>query len=129
MVVYDPDICADSSENIADVDVCIVGGGVAGLLIASELGPSRGRVLVLEGGPAGRAEPSTETSPLQAFEASDTEYTLESARGLGGTSQIWGGRMLPITNHEMAPPLYRRPGLAARAMASWNRPESVSSKY
>lgn len=106
MVVYDPDTGPGRSENTADVDICIIGGGVAGLLVASELGPASGRVLVLEGGPQSRADTAEEASSLQQFESSDAEYTLEVARGLGGTSQIWGGRMLPIASHEMAPRPY-----------------------
>lgn len=82
-------------------DLCIVGGGMAGLLLATRLAPTR-RVVVLESGPAS-GEPF---DALNAVEDLGGRYRTAQAgrvRALGGASTVWGGRLLPITPTEMAP--------------------------
>ncbi|MEV7279376.1 GMC family oxidoreductase [Streptomyces sp. NPDC093111] len=48
-------------------DVIVVGGGVAGSLVAHRLGRHGRRVLVLEAGPAGAGGPEADADPLTAY--------------------------------------------------------------
>ena len=98
---------ARSIEAGADfsTDVCIVGGGAAGLTLAREFIGTPVRVCLLESG--GR-EPDPETQSLDAGESVGYPYyALDSARAraLGGSSKLWhiplgndrvGARMRPL---------------------------------
>lgn len=80
--------------------VCVIGAGVAGLLLARRIAQSGRRVVVLESG--GLAFDDA----IHRLNALDTEirYAREMTgryRGLGGSSTQWGGRMIPISAHEM----------------------------
>lgn len=77
--------------------VVIVGAGIAGLLLATRLARLGIQVLVLESG--GSREPTTPTDPLNVVEQAGQPYrgaTEGRLRGLGGTSRLWGGAMLPF---------------------------------
>jgi len=82
----------------ADVhaDVAVVGGGAAGLTVARELLDAGKRVVILEGGGADFEEA---TQALYAGADLGMEYyPLEDSRlrFLGGTTNIWGGRCVPL---------------------------------
>ena len=82
----------------ADVhaDVAVVGGGAAGLTLARELLGAGKKVVVLEGGGADFDEA---TQALYAGADLGMEYyPLEDSRlrFLGGTTNIWGGRCVPL---------------------------------
>jgi choline dehydrogenase-like flavoprotein len=83
--------------------VCVIGGGIAGLIAASRLSASGRRVIVLESGdrkPRGRFE------ALNALEQVGSPYENVFAgrvRALGGTSNTWGGRIMPLAPHDMGP--------------------------
>ena len=86
-------------EDLA-ADLCIVGGGMAGLLLAARLCATR-RVVVLESGPASGAP----LDALNAVEDVGGRYATAQTgriRALGGASTVWGGRLLPITAADMA---------------------------
>lgn len=77
--------------------VLVIGAGIAGLLLASRLARLNIQVLVLESG----AEHSsgTEIDNLNVVENVGQRYrgaTEGRSRGLGGTSRLWGGAMLPF---------------------------------
>jgi choline dehydrogenase-like flavoprotein len=77
-------------------DLCIVGGGAAGLTLAAELAQSGLRLLVLEAGdrqrsPTGQEHFRGEVADLAVHSPLDSFRV----RALGGTSRIWGGRCLP----------------------------------
>lgn len=77
--------------------VTVVGGGIAGLLLGTKLARAGIRVVVLESG--GAASSPNIRDPLNEVEQRGQLYrgALEGrVRGLGGTSQIWGGAMLPF---------------------------------
>ena len=77
-------------------DVAVVGGGAAGLTLARELLGSGKKVVVLEGGGVDFDEA---TQSLYAGADLGMEYyPLEDSRlrFLGGTTNIWGGRCVPL---------------------------------
>jgi choline dehydrogenase-like flavoprotein len=88
-----------SFEDLAafDAAVCVIGGGPVGIVTALALAGSGKRVLLLESG--GRA-PRPEAQALAAAEhfSADTHHAPEitEARRLGGASNLWGGRCLPL---------------------------------
>ena len=73
-------------------DVCIVGGGPAGIVLAMELEKLGKTSVILEAGRAtddlyhGKVDPPSTHRPLH----------LDRNRGLGGSSAAWGGRCIPF---------------------------------
>src|SRR4051794_11287487 len=82
-------------------EVLIIGGGIAGLLLAVQLRKHNMGVIVLEsGGPGNAAHPH----PLNEVVHLGEIYrgALEGrARGLGGTSTLWGGALIPFLAEDM----------------------------
>jgi choline dehydrogenase-like flavoprotein len=76
--------------------VCVVGAGPIGLAAAGRLAARGLKVLVLEAGdgtePRGVEAPSVD----QIVGDQHAPLSLALASGLGGTSQLWGGRCLPL---------------------------------
>ena len=84
-------------------DVTVIGAGIAGLLVASQLRKAGRKVVVLESG--GRKQ-EEETHPLNEVVHTAQIYSgAENGRfrGLGGTSSRWGGAMLPFEAVDMGP--------------------------
>jgi hypothetical protein len=89
----------DSFDGLSDraYDVCVVGGGPVGIALALRLAALGKSVVMLESG-GERADPAT-----QALADADIVYPdrhdsmmIATARRLGGTSNLWGGRCLPF---------------------------------
>ncbi|MCZ2498218.1 FAD-dependent oxidoreductase [Xylophilus sp. Kf1] len=84
-------------DTILKADVCIVGGGAAGLSAALKLADSSLRVVLLE---SGQFKFSAETQRL--YEGSVSSDALHSPldkfrqRRFGGSTNIWGGRCAPL---------------------------------
>ena len=94
---------AEESETPANCSVCVIGGGIAGLIAAYRLSASQRRVIVLESG--GR-RPNREFDPFNVIEQTTETYQNAVAgrvRALGGTSNAWGGRMMPLAPHDIGP--------------------------
>jgi len=84
-------------DMLLDVDICIVGGGPAGITLACELDGAGFSVLLLEAG--GRRFEATAQSELRGAVAPDSPHTppdMYRRRMLGGASAIWGGRCFPL---------------------------------
>jgi choline dehydrogenase-like flavoprotein len=80
-------------------DILIVGAGIAGLLVATRLASHGIRVIVAESG----------TEFGGADDLNTVEQTADRSlspdgrtRGLGGTSLVWGGAMIPFHVNEIA---------------------------
>ncbi|HET9069324.1 MAG TPA: GMC family oxidoreductase [Amaricoccus sp.] len=91
---------------VLDTDVCIVGGGVAGITIAMALARQGIRVLLLEGGGESFSRRSQD---LYNGEVWDPRYSLTGTRTrmLGGSSNCWGGWTRPPSDTDFT----RRPWL------------------
>ncbi|TXL72294.1 GMC family oxidoreductase [Vineibacter terrae] len=86
-------------------DVLVVGGGIAGLLLATRLSRLGRHVIIAESG--ARSQPA-ETHPLNEVVQLGTVYSGATAgrfRCLGGTSSRWGGAMLPFMAEDIAQPV------------------------
>jgi choline dehydrogenase-like flavoprotein len=81
--------------------ICVVGGGIAGLIVASRLSASGRRVIVLE---SGDRKPRDRFDAFNVIEQAGAIYQHDvtgRVRALGGTSNTWGGRIMPLTPHDM----------------------------
>jgi len=85
-------------------DVCIVGAGIAGTVLAHELAQSGQSVVLLE---AGGMKGAAGSLPLYRGETDDPDFhlppDLDRARGVGGTSSMWGGRCMPFDPIDFEP--------------------------
>jgi 2-polyprenyl-6-methoxyphenol hydroxylase-like FAD-dependent oxidoreductase len=83
-------------------DVCVIGGGVAGITIAAKLGAAGRHVLLIE---AGGREPNARS---QAFyrgatgELENLPLDRTRVRALGGASHHWGGCCRPLDAHDFS---------------------------
>jgi choline dehydrogenase-like flavoprotein len=94
---------SDDSQLTEKCDVCVIGGGIAGLISASRLSASGRRVIVLE---SGDRKPVSRFDAFNALEQVGAPYENVFAgrvRALGGTSNTWGGRIMPLAPHDMGP--------------------------
>jgi choline dehydrogenase-like flavoprotein len=78
-----------------DCDICIIGGGAVGLMIATQLARVDRRVVLLEAGGVGLEQRSQDahrgTSVGHPFKHLESRY-----RVLGGTTTFWGGQVIPF---------------------------------
>lgn len=84
-------------------DVLVIGAGIAGLLVASRLQQKGIRTVVVE---SGSERPSPDPHPLNEAVLDGQPYqgALKGRyRGLGGTSVVWGGAMLPFLPCDLEP--------------------------
>jgi hypothetical protein len=84
------------------VPVCIIGAGTAGIFLARQLRQHNIDVLILEAGSA--IARKQEDIGQKCFHHGLHYRGAEQGRsfGLGGTSVLWGGQMIPLTASDMA---------------------------
>ena len=81
-------------ESSIETDLCLIGSGFAGWTIAQELRDSGLRILVLESGGIA-SEPDTDA--LNHIESAGVVLSnFWRSRVLGGTSDVWNGRCIPL---------------------------------
>ena len=81
-------------------DVCVLGAGPVGLTLARALAQRGQRVVVLEMGGSNARAPGDSDEP--AFDRrSYRGATNGRAFGLGGTSTLWGGQLLPMLPNDL----------------------------
>lgn len=92
--IHDLDSAGLPETNV-DADVCILGSGPVGLTLARGLAARGQNVVILElGGPTPRAP--ADSPPMHYDRRAYRGATLGRALGLGGTSALWGGQLLPV---------------------------------
>ena len=82
---------------VLEADICIVGGGVAGITLALELAGTSLKVILLESGGMSYDErtQSLAEGPLLGFQYDD--LVDSRLRMLGGSSNHWAGHCMPLT--------------------------------
>jgi choline dehydrogenase-like flavoprotein len=95
---------ADAPASL-DYDVLIVGSGPAGVTLAHELGGTGLRIAVVEGGGEAFESENQELYDGAVSGLEEVDLTAIRLRMLGGTSNHWGGRCLPLDPIDFA----RRP--------------------
>lgn len=86
----------DASRSV-ETDVCIIGAGMAGLFLAQQLCTLGIRVIVVE---SGRKLSDGDAAELNEICDDDGRYkwpVTGRMRGPGGSSAVWGGKMIPLT--------------------------------
>jgi choline dehydrogenase-like flavoprotein len=94
---------ADGANARRAADVVVVGGGIAGLILAARLRSRKMQVVVLE---SGGHEQTTTVHPLNRAVQLGDPYagaTHGRFRCLGGTSTRWGGALIPFMEHDLTP--------------------------
>ena len=87
----------------ARCETCIIGSGPAGLTLALELA-ARGRPsLVLESGDVGAGPAQDLSSAVIVDPAVHDDMSIAVARRLGGASNLWGGRSMPLDPCDFEP--------------------------
>jgi choline dehydrogenase-like flavoprotein len=81
-------------------DLCIVGGGIAGLVLADALRGSGRCVDLLEAGGAGEEADSQALYDAEMAGVPHLGTTQGRFRVYGGSSTHWGGQLLPLAPHD-----------------------------
>jgi choline dehydrogenase-like flavoprotein len=79
-------------DQAAEIDVCIVGAGPAGITLALELEKRGVRSILLEAGRENSDLYEGEVDPPSTHRS----LHLDRNRGLGGSTSAWGGRCIPF---------------------------------
>lgn len=77
-------------------DVCVVGGGAVGLVVAVQLSRMGKRVILLEGGGVGLEERSQALHRVITAGHPSMLEDFGRYRVLGGTTTFWGGQVVPL---------------------------------
>lgn len=84
-------------------DICVIGGGVAGILLAARLGQNGRHVHLLEAGGLELEERSQKLYCADMVGYRHTGTTDGRFRTFGGSSTRWGGQLLPYTDDVLHP--------------------------
>lgn len=97
------DILQQDAPNTSDrYDVCIAGGGVAGIVLAHKLATQKKRVLLLEGGGLDVSEESQELYRGSNVGHPYPDLDATRLRFLGGSSNHWAGWCRPLDAYDFA---------------------------
>jgi choline dehydrogenase-like flavoprotein len=111
-----------SGESPLSCDVCIVGAGAAGLTLAHALAGTRLRVVVVESGGMTLEPESQDLSKGVSSGARYTGHFEGRARAIGGTTNLWGGQILPLEANDFE----RRPWISD---SGWPFPKEVLAPH
>jgi len=93
-----------------ETDVCILGAGPVGLTLACALAANGVTVTLVDAGDS-TARIATNASDVHFDRRAYRGATIGRALGLGGTSTLWGGQLLPVRSAD----LLARPQIGAAA--------------
>jgi choline dehydrogenase-like flavoprotein len=88
-------------HSILETDVCVIGGGAAGIAIARELSGSQLRIVLAESGGFNQ-DPSVQAlyQGQSIGEAYGAELDECRSRYFGGSTNCWGGMCLPLSERD-----------------------------
>lgn len=85
-------------------DICVIGSGPAGIALALELERVGLGVLMLESGIDKASDRHQALAAAESFDpARHDDMLIATSRRLGGTSNLWGARCLPLDPIDFAP--------------------------
>ena len=90
------DFTSLDNGTVLETDVCIIGAGAAGLLIARELAQSGVHVVLVESGGWSACEEISTLSEGQAEAGSFRGLRAGRSRVFGGTTSLWGGQCIRL---------------------------------
>ena len=93
----------EESGAICSTKVCIVGAGTAGIFLAQQLSRLGFQVVMLEAGDALARKPEDVDQKCEQRGIRYRGADLGRSFGLGGTSALWGGQMIPLAESDMGP--------------------------
>ena len=101
------------AEEQLDADLCIVGAGAAGIVLAATLAGVGRRIILVE---SGDLAPDPATQDLYRGLSVGLPYAIVASRlrYFGGTTNHWGGWCRPSSPSRARPHPTRRPGPASR---------------
>ncbi len=83
-------------------DVCIVGAGAAGIVLAAELARQNRRVLLLESGGLSIESTAQALNECSYIGQPHRGANIGRFRALGGTTTVWGGQVLELDAEDFA---------------------------
>jgi len=87
---------------VRETQVCIIGGGTAGIFLGQELRRHRIGVVILEAGDTLARKPDQVDQYCIQRGIQYRGAELGRSFGLGGTSVLWGGQMIPLTRSDIS---------------------------
>ncbi|MGY1521611.1 FAD-dependent oxidoreductase [Luteimonas sp. A482] len=96
------DFSSPACPDAFDADVCIIGGGPAGITIAAELANTPWKVCLLEGGGLRSERASQALNAGESIGPHALDPAFSRLRTFGGSTRLWGGGCIPMSSIEMA---------------------------
>ena len=78
----------------------IIGGGAAGLYIASKL-KSKSDLIIIESGDKNKYSKDNINHKFEVLKNSSHNLNTDQVAGLGGNTNLWGGQLLPFTKDDI----------------------------
>jgi hypothetical protein len=88
-----------SDDNRYETDILIIGAGIAGQAVASQLSENFATSMIVDAGPGFSHRSHVNVSESRLRVGPVANYR---GFGIGGTSTTWGGNLLPFTNSELS---------------------------
>jgi choline dehydrogenase-like flavoprotein len=84
-------------------DVAVVGGGPAGIVLATELARAGHRVILIESGGESFSAATQRLGDTVGEDPAHAPMSLATRRQIGGASNLWGGRCVPFDPIDFLP--------------------------
>jgi choline dehydrogenase-like flavoprotein len=96
------DLAQDERLPDFSADVCIVGAGAAGIVLAAELVRQHMRVLLLESGGVALEQAAQDLNEFSTIGQPHQAASIGRFRVLGGTTTAWGGQILEFKQEDFS---------------------------